>query len=1208
MSHVPHAASADEQPDDGAAPAGHPVPGVQGLCQQRRDNLPQALQTELDGIPLWGLALSGGGIRSATFCFGLLRALARNHILHRFDILSTVSGGGYIGSTLGRLYHEAQGTASAASAVEDALGQAETRWFAAWLRANGRYLIPMGGKDVLFALSNFGRNLLGVHIELAVLSLLLGGLLVGIDLGTWQWADCLYYGGCALPGQQGGNFDAQALLDFVSRWPPLWLLLPPVLFVGGILTCAYWALPARPGKGAARQPVVAALVSALAIVVVLRHWAGWWKDWPLTTGSIELPAWLVLLAVAFLAAWLLGAGLALARLHGGDMDAARNATTRGLSWMLSIALGIVALGLVDHLAWSLGNIQHVEKLGAALAVLAALLRAVMPKVADLPKSLTPGMRRAFMTLIDVAGMILAALVLVFWISLIHRTVSEALFSVDTPGRSQPLQFAPAYQWLAWIFVPALVYALISFGNREFLNRSSLFTFYRARLVRSYLGAGNPSRFLGGPHGPTDPLGPVDGGDTAPVTRVLRDDDIPMGTYAPHLAGGPVHLLNVCVNQTHDPRGALFNQDRKGLLLTVGPLGRMCYARDNWCQPDENRSSPMTLGSWVAISGAAVAPGLGASTRSGVAAILTMAGIRLGYWWNSAGLPGRRPRRQWSGKYGQLVDELRGRFDGEQCRDWYLSDGGHFENTGAYALLREECKLVIVADCGADPRYAFGDLENLVRKARIDLQADIAFLRPKRNAANLSEVYGSLNDLASADSQACLALARIHYRRSDTFGYMFIVKPNMCQGVPVDLVNFKADNPLFPQEPTTDQMFSEAQWESYFQLGKTLGAQIDLHCLLNAETFALQNFVDDDGAMLVRNTQTGAQTLSYAAKRLSSRIASTGVVSASVSFGAVASFGLAALQAVNTRVDANAAAARIDPAAFRELTDIFGKMSIQEGRTVGEDRVGEMATALLRFDDVVCNAHNAAAFRRSPLMTLMVKSTKAACLASAHPHAACANLLKDDLLQTPCLKTVPREGCVPMYWARDYAVPRLAGSALEQPNCPRTAAPLRVDADPAAATPWKVQPPAPPPAASAPSAPHVASAPAATPASAALAPSSKAACKGQTVYLQIYGPELRDDARPYRDLWRALGASVPTIEDVWDTARRAGRRLPTPYAAPTVLYRKEDSAASRASEACARALAPAGASPAWDVKPLPGAYAGTPGVIEVWLPPVASARK
>ena len=46
------------------------------------------------------LCLSGGGIRSASFGLGVLQALARAGLLEKFDYLSTVSGGGYIGGWL----------------------------------------------------------------------------------------------------------------------------------------------------------------------------------------------------------------------------------------------------------------------------------------------------------------------------------------------------------------------------------------------------------------------------------------------------------------------------------------------------------------------------------------------------------------------------------------------------------------------------------------------------------------------------------------------------------------------------------------------------------------------------------------------------------------------------------------------------------------------------------------------------------------------------------------------------------------------------------------------------------------------------------------------------------------------------------------------------------------------------------------------------
>jgi hypothetical protein len=54
---------------------------------------------------LAGLAFSGGGIRSATFNLGVIQGLARHCLLSRFDYLSTVSGGGYIGGWLSALLH-----------------------------------------------------------------------------------------------------------------------------------------------------------------------------------------------------------------------------------------------------------------------------------------------------------------------------------------------------------------------------------------------------------------------------------------------------------------------------------------------------------------------------------------------------------------------------------------------------------------------------------------------------------------------------------------------------------------------------------------------------------------------------------------------------------------------------------------------------------------------------------------------------------------------------------------------------------------------------------------------------------------------------------------------------------------------------------------------------------------------------------------------
>ena len=49
---------------------------------------------------LFGVSISGGGIRSATFGLGILQGLVEKKLLSKADYISTVSGGGYIGAWL----------------------------------------------------------------------------------------------------------------------------------------------------------------------------------------------------------------------------------------------------------------------------------------------------------------------------------------------------------------------------------------------------------------------------------------------------------------------------------------------------------------------------------------------------------------------------------------------------------------------------------------------------------------------------------------------------------------------------------------------------------------------------------------------------------------------------------------------------------------------------------------------------------------------------------------------------------------------------------------------------------------------------------------------------------------------------------------------------------------------------------------------------
>ncbi|CAO3408515.1 hypothetical protein [Azospirillum largimobile] len=69
----------------------------EGQAVDKRRKIYSLLQDRNNAV---GLGLSGGGIRSATFCLGVCQVLAQRGLLKEVDFLSTVSGGGYLGSFL----------------------------------------------------------------------------------------------------------------------------------------------------------------------------------------------------------------------------------------------------------------------------------------------------------------------------------------------------------------------------------------------------------------------------------------------------------------------------------------------------------------------------------------------------------------------------------------------------------------------------------------------------------------------------------------------------------------------------------------------------------------------------------------------------------------------------------------------------------------------------------------------------------------------------------------------------------------------------------------------------------------------------------------------------------------------------------------------------------------------------------------------------
>jgi hypothetical protein len=98
---------------------------------------------------LHGLCFSGGGIRSATFCLGVLQALADFGNLGKFDYLSTVSGGGYIHQWLASWIHndpdgfESVGKKLIPLPAKDSPARIPEQIM--WLRRYSSYLTPQRG-------------------------------------------------------------------------------------------------------------------------------------------------------------------------------------------------------------------------------------------------------------------------------------------------------------------------------------------------------------------------------------------------------------------------------------------------------------------------------------------------------------------------------------------------------------------------------------------------------------------------------------------------------------------------------------------------------------------------------------------------------------------------------------------------------------------------------------------------------------------------------------------------------------------------------------------------------------------------------------------------------------------------------------------------------------------------------------------------------
>ena len=460
-----------------------------------------------------------------------------------------------------------------------------------------------------------------------------------------------------------------------------------------------------------------------------------------------------------------------------------------------------------RLLYSKGFLWSLATLCVGLALVVGLL---LPKwlshVADIPLNtgLTPFL------LPVTAGFLLIVLFEVYWGKRDNRR-SMILVGIGYLVVASIFFMNLAGLGLSWHLVFGLLAAICvwvaALGWMVDPNAVSMHQFYKGRLVRAYLGASNVRRFK---HRNKE------------ITESVAGDDLPLSSLINCDRGGPYHLVNTTLNLVAGRDLATAQRSASSFVLSQTYCGS---PRTKYCLTDEYMAGQLTLGTAVAASGAAVSPNMGAKKpTSALAMLMTLLNVRLGYW---APTPNRKG---WNSSQPRLWPFYLVREFLSQTNDLsdycYLTDGGHFDNTGLYSLIERGCRFVVMIDCGADPSPpCFQDLGEAIRRCRIDFGAEIDL--------NLDPFTKS----ESHETASCFAVGKIKFSQehlrnlaasngthgehlgTDQHGIIVYFKPSVIGNATADVRQYAIENNFFPQQPTTNQWFGEAQFESYRRLGQ-----------------------------------------------------------------------------------------------------------------------------------------------------------------------------------------------------------------------------------------------------------------------------------------------------------------------------------------------------------------------------------------------------
>ena len=417
------------------------------------------------------------------------------------------------------------------------------------------------------------------------------------------------------------------------------------------------------------------------------------------------------------------------------------------------------------------------------------------------------------TLASIAAAIFSAVLIVAISIGVDRVLSP-----PTPVPERPVLLITLVAGLVLLGLVAAVPWLIN------INRFSLHGLYRNRLVRAFLGASRSEEKRGLTK---NQFSDFDTHDSPRLCELWEHEVVPGGDR-----WKPLHVINVALNLVSSKNLAW--QERMAAPFTFSPLhsgsGSSAFPqgafRLNYPLREDNKAYGglygLTLGTAMAISGAAVSPNMGYNSSPGVAFLMTLFNVRLGWWLAN---PQTASAHYWYGSPGWALAPLFMEMFGltSEKKDWvYLSDGGHFENLGLYEMVRRRCRLIVVSDAVCDPEYEFKDLGNALRKIWIDLGIRVDFVGLDRLKKRFKERP------TPATNEPYWAIGYIRYREADEDkggaeqtcedGVLFYIKAGLHGTESMDVLSYAMKHPTFPHESTANQFFNESQLEGYRRLG------------------------------------------------------------------------------------------------------------------------------------------------------------------------------------------------------------------------------------------------------------------------------------------------------------------------------------------------------------------------------------------------------